>query len=78
MFQEILSTLKDTVIGAGRNTLNEYRPSTLMSPGGAFERVAQHGIANMSYRSPLMADIAHPNQKSTQRWNPFYLKYQNR
>lgn len=58
MFKSALSALTSTVIGATKNTIDTYRPSNWLKSGGAFERIAQQGIANISYRSPILSDVA--------------------
>lgn len=55
MFRAALSSLSSSVAGAIKNTAAEYHPSNV---GGAFERIAQQSIANLSYRSPILADVA--------------------
>jgi hypothetical protein len=58
MFQSALSTISSTILGAAKNTINEYRPSNALKADSAFERLAQQGIVNISYRSPVMATLA--------------------
>lgn len=57
MFKEALSSLGSSVMGATRATLREYKPTT-QNLHGSFERIAHQGIANLSYRSPILADVA--------------------
>lgn len=57
MIKESLSTLKSLVGSAVKNVASEYKP-TADNMGGAFTRIAQQGIANLSYRSPILADVA--------------------
>jgi hypothetical protein len=58
MFRSTLSALKSTVVNAAKNTIKEYSPSSLLKPEGAFSRITQQGIANLSFRSPLLSSIA--------------------
>lgn len=57
MFKESLSALSSTLVGAVKSSANQYKP-TAQNMGGAFTRVAEQGIANLSYRSPILADLA--------------------
>jgi hypothetical protein len=58
MFKSALSAISSTVISAAKSTAAAYKPSSVMREGGAFERIAQQGIANLAYRSPIVADMA--------------------
>ena len=58
MFKQAISAVTSSVVGAAKRTIDEYKPSNAVAEGGAFERIAQQGIVNMSYRSPVMADMA--------------------
>ena len=58
MFKSALSAITSTVVGAAKNTIDNYHPANLIKEGGAFSRIAQQGIANIAYRSPILADIA--------------------
>lgn len=57
MIKESLSTLKSLVGSAVKTVASDYTP-TAQNMGGAFTRIAQQGIANLSYRSPILADVA--------------------
>ena len=57
MIKESLSTLTSLVGSAVKNVATDYKP-TGDNMGGAFTRIAQQGIANLSYRSPILADVA--------------------
>ena len=57
MFKEALGALSTSLVGAVKDTVSEYKP-TAQNMGGAFTRIAQQGIANLSFRSPILADMA--------------------
>jgi hypothetical protein len=57
MFKEALGALSSSLVGAVKDTVSEYKP-TAQNMGGAFTRIAQQGIANLSFRSPILADMA--------------------
>jgi len=57
MFKEALGALSTSLVGAVKDTVSEYKP-TAQNKGGAFTRIAQQGIANLSFRSPILADMA--------------------
>lgn len=57
MFKEALGALSSSLVGAVKDTVSEYKP-TARNMGGAFTRIAQQGIANLSFRSPILADMA--------------------
>lgn len=57
MFKDALKTVTSTIVSATKDTLNSYKP-TAENAKGSFERIAHQGIANLSYRSPVLADIA--------------------
>ena len=58
MFKSALSSVASTVVSAAKNTLKDYQSSTSTQSGGVVGNIMQQGIANMAYRSPIMADIA--------------------
>ena len=66
MFKQAISAVTSSVVGAAKRTIDEYKPTNAIAEGGAFERIAQQGIVNMSYRSPVMADMANTMLKSFQ------------
>jgi hypothetical protein len=57
MFKEALGALSTSLVGAIKDSASEYKPTT-QNMGGAFTRIAQQGIANLSFRSPILADMA--------------------
>lgn len=58
MFKEALKDLASNVLSSTKATIKSYSPTKGFGQGSAFERIAEQGIANLSYRSPIMADIA--------------------
>lgn len=57
MFKDAMSGLASGLISGIKEGLSEYKP-TAQNMGGAFTRIAEQGIANLSYRSPILADVA--------------------
>jgi hypothetical protein len=57
MFKAALGALSSSLVGAVKDSISEYKP-TPQNMGGAFTRIAQQGIANLSFRSPILADMA--------------------
>lgn len=57
MLKEAFSSLGSVVNSSVKGAISEYTP-TAANMGGAFTRIAQQGIANLSYRSPVLADVA--------------------
>jgi len=54
MFKSALQSVTAGVIKSAKTTAADYIPGS----GSAFNRVSQQGIANLSYRSPILADMA--------------------
>jgi uncharacterized membrane protein len=65
MFKAALSALTSTVMDSAVDTFSSYKP-TAANAHGSFERIAHQGIANLSYRSPVLADIAETMLKNFQ------------
>lgn len=65
MFKEALSSLASSAIGAAKATARAYIPTT-ENLHGSFDRIAQQGIANIAWRSPIMSDIANTMLRSFQ------------
>ena len=57
MFKEAISGLASSIFASGKKTISAYKP-TGKDAQSSFERIAQQGIANLSFRSPILADIA--------------------
>jgi hypothetical protein len=57
MLKGAFSTLSSVVGASVKGAVSDYTP-TAANMGGAFTRIAQQGIANLSYRSPILADVA--------------------
>lgn len=58
MFASVLSGLSSGIFSAAKSTVDAYKPSNIYKSGGGFERLSQQWIANISYRSPILADVA--------------------
>jgi hypothetical protein len=65
MFKSALSSLGSSITGAAKATIQSYKP-TPENLHGSFNRIAEQGIANLSYRSPIMSDIAQTMLQSFQ------------
>lgn len=65
MFKAALSALTSAVVSSAGKTIDSYKP-TAENANGSFERIAHQGIANLSYRSPVLADIAETMLKNFQ------------
>jgi len=73
MFKAALSSLSSSIFSTVKDTVNEYRPSTSNVTAGVFNNLAQQGIANLSYRSPILASLA---QSALQNFQLELLKKQ--
>jgi len=73
MFKTALSSLSSTIVGATKRTLSEFAPTQENIISGAFNNLAQQGIANLSYRSPGLATLA---QSALQNFQLELLKKQ--
>jgi hypothetical protein len=58
MYRTSLSSLTSTLVGAAKHTFSEFKPTSENLVTGAFNQLAQQGIANLSYRSPILATLA--------------------
>lgn len=58
MFKEALKDVAGSLVGSTRQTMKSYNPFSGYGEGSGFERLAHAGIANISYRSPILADVA--------------------
>lgn len=65
MFKEVISDLTSSVVGAAKETARSYAP-TIENINGSFDRIANQGISNLAYRSPILADMAHTMLKNFQ------------
>lgn len=57
MYSSALKNVGASLLSATRSAIDEYKP-TNKNIHGSFERIAQQGIANLSFRSPLLADVS--------------------
>lgn len=58
MFKSAISALSSSVFKTATNSIGQYAPSSQNLIDGAYSRLIQQGIANISYRSPILSDIA--------------------
>lgn len=65
MFAAALSSVTSALSSSIKDTASSYKP-TQENINGSFERLAQLGIGNLSFRSPLMADVAEQVLKNFQ------------
>ena len=57
MFQSVLKSVVSSLSSSIKDTAKSYKP-TEENIHGSFERIAQLGIGQLSFRSPILADIA--------------------
>jgi hypothetical protein len=57
MFKSALSSLAPSVVSSAKATASSYLP-TGNNLNNSFNRIAEQGIANLSFRSPILADVA--------------------
>lgn len=67
MFKDALKSLGSSVLKAGRETFSAYNPTPENIVHGVFDQLAQQGIANLSYRSPIMASLANVAMENFQK-----------
>ena len=58
MLKTAISSLSSTLLSTAKETVKSYMPTTETVVSGAFNQIAQNGIANLSYRSPILATLA--------------------
>jgi hypothetical protein len=58
MFRSAISALSSALVSTVKETVGSYKPTVENIANGPYSRILQQGIANMAYRSPILADIA--------------------